>query len=479
MFRFGKSQEPSRIPEMLAIPQAEDLQFILSRAQRNWRTSIELPFRTMTTGASFTIVVRCEMGTGTPAWTLYRTDLPNSPVLWTHQSNDVLLIHNLISLEYTAASEKKVSDAPQEAAGASQAPPVQNPYLARLQESGKYGADQNAEQMESTPPAQTSAAQQPAAAAQTIAPQPAVPGPAAAPQTVTNPALSNPSSQERQPLEAEWPDTSLEGRHTHGPTGFFNESALSGQTQPANEREIQERPPLEVDWPDTSLEGSRKSDSYKEKKWITTSEQERVVLPGPEGSTNLADWSDQSDKPPQSVRPAAPPAPSRPDAEKTKSKLSMELKIGRTSLELSLSNADTGIFSYAAFTYFFENECVRFKRGGLPFSVLLIDMRGTNTTLAAETQREAGNRLRSIKRELDVFAHFKNDGYVFILPHTDGAGAITFAARVRQALTRPSLPAAEIGSVQISVGIATMPDHGITGEDILLYARNAQLSNRI
>lgn len=345
MFKFGKSNDPSQTPELLAIPETEDLQFALSKAQRNWRTSVALPFRIPGVVVSFTIVVKCEMGTGLPSWTLYRTDLEGSPIIWTHKSNDVLLIHNLISLEFTAAREKaesstaSASPATTPAAAASMpansdAPLAasQNPYLAQLQQSGKYGSDQ----------------------------------------------------QQKQTQAASGPENMPQQEHPFSQDPVLSQMSL---------------------------------------------------------------------------------------------KLSQEIKLTRTSVEWSLSRSDTGILTYSAFLYFFENECIRFNRGGLPFSILLFDVLRESSfgkaQLSSESMKEVGNRLRGLKRQLDLLAHFEEEGFVFILPHTDREGASHCVDRVKEALLygESLLNDMDSSTIHFSWGIASMPENGTTPEEILLAAK--------
>lgn len=397
MFKFGKSQDPSRNnPELLAIPESEDLQFVLSKAQRNWRTSADLPFRVQDSSICFTVVVKCEMGTGIPCWTLYRTDAPGSPILWTHRSNDVLLIHNLISLEYTAASEKATAEGAATPAAVAEAEPrtVQpqqsysggvelNPHVARLQELGRYGSAGDAEQAAS-------------------------PGSASDPPGFSPPELPNES--------------------------LVAASKDSGRAEAAE---------TYLDW----LEGQK---------------------------TNLN----------ASGEPIATSTALQPDTEavsEAKLKMSREIKLTRNSIEWSLSRSDTGILTYQAFVYFFENECIRFNRGGLPFSILLFDVRRessfASSPLSPESMREVGERLRSFKRQLDVLAHFENDeGFVFVLPHTSPEGARLCMERVKQVLVEGESLLSEMdsSSIKFSCGIASMPEDGTTPEDLLCAAREAK-----
>lgn len=405
MFKFGKSQggDSSRNPELLAIPETEDLQFALSKAQRNWRTSVELPFRVQGSSVAFTVIVKCEMGTGVPCWTLYRTDTPGSPILWTHQSNDVLLIHNLISLEYTSAAEKAATAS----SGTAQIQPLQessaatgsvelNPHLARLQQLGRYGS--TSESVEGSAPPHSGAPGHQGMAQSTPAPNPVPPNNGA-------PASTNARTD-----------------------------AVPAQTARAEAAQTY------LDW----LEGQKSPPD--------------ALQGAPESGRNQIDEA----------------------ASQAKLKMSREIKLTRNSVEWSLSRSDTGILTYAAFVYFFENECIRFNRGGLPFSILLFDVRRQSSfataPLSPESMREVGERMRSLKRQIDVLAHFDEEGFVFILPHTSPEGARLCMERVKQVLLEGEslLSAMDSSSIKFSCGIASMPEDGTTPEDLLMTARKAK-----
>ncbi len=567
MFKFGKSQDSSRIPEMVGIPETGDLQFILSKAQRNWRTSIELPFRTGGGGATFTIVVKCEMGTGVPCWTLARTDISGSPVRWSHKTNDVLLVQNLISLEYTAANEKLKQQAghnnvaPSTSVGTNStstpSEPVStgtplNPLLARLQESGKYGTMPVAHEQPDTSIVPCSTEMPTAVAPYVVQPEPAV--------------------NERPPLETEWPDTTLnpaplkkepsdsrisrssghgtkwittseqertwlhdenqrsQGEASHGwpaaennavstaspPSGqsssiappssaasatssspamdnnagsFFmkDDAAIAPPSFAATDNSVpSSSPAIEADavssfmkddaaisWPpsaakDNDASSASTKDNVASSPSRYASDTGTSANDAESNSTIPFSSSGESDS---GVNQYTKPT------EASRIKLSRELKLTSTSVESSLSRRDTGIFTYAAFTYFFDNECIRFNRGGLPFSILLFELRretaiGTTETISSEAMREAGARLRTMKRQLDVLAHFEDEGYVFILPHSGSAGALTFAQRVKKLLLQqPLLQGLDPATLKFFFGIAAMPEHGTKPEDVLIAAR--------
>lgn len=154
MFKFGKTpQKPSpviREAEISRLPVASELRNILANAQRNWQKSIELPFCVADSPLKLTLVVKCErQGAKIAYWTLYRTDVPGSPTLWTQNTADVDLVQNLIELGCSTAAETPASGYVPGTAAETVAPATatsspedgklsRNSYLAQLEASGKY-----------------------------------------------------------------------------------------------------------------------------------------------------------------------------------------------------------------------------------------------------------------------------------------------------------------------------------------------------
>lgn len=162
MFKFGQTTNKTsalRMPELDHVPGTRELQALLGQARTNWRNSVEQPFRSPESEyARFTIVVKCERDSKSAGWTMYRTDLAGSPTLWFQQSTDMDLLFNLVDLECSkqiqanpgsapaaapaapAAHAPRAESVPQASCSQKQSAPV-NPYLARLQESGRYSSE--------------------------------------------------------------------------------------------------------------------------------------------------------------------------------------------------------------------------------------------------------------------------------------------------------------------------------------------------
>ena len=97
MLRIGRQSEVGmRLPKMSQIPSSEDLHFLLSKAQRNWRQAVELSFKSSLESNTYTIVVQCEMETGMPQWGLFLGEEADAQLIWTHATADVSRIYDLI-----------------------------------------------------------------------------------------------------------------------------------------------------------------------------------------------------------------------------------------------------------------------------------------------------------------------------------------------------------------------------------------------
>jgi diguanylate cyclase (GGDEF)-like protein len=137
------------------------------------------------------------------------------------------------------------------------------------------------------------------------------------------------------------------------------------------------------------------------------------------------------------------------------------------SVMTALKRPETGLLTYPAFLYFLEQEFLRHYRNNKPMSVVLIQIRASETTSDGTHQPlppimlgEAVRRISHVKRDVDYLAHYEMFDIAAILPNTKSEGAVKFTERVMKQLTRAPLDEKMGGSAQLSVcmGIATIPD---------------------
>lgn len=126
------------------------------------------------------------------------------------------------------------------------------------------------------------------------------------------------------------------------------------------------------------------------------------------------------------------------------------------SVMMCLRRFDTGMFTYAAFLYFLEQEYFRAYRTRGAFSVVLFSVKTKewgNQRPANEVLRELAARISKVKRHNDVLAHYDyDDHYILLLPGTSVMGARRLVARLSSALKGLVL------DMEISFGVAGVPE---------------------
>ena len=141
----------------------------------------------------------------------------------------------------------------------------------------------------------------------------------------------------------------------------------------------------------------------------------------------------------------------------------------------------TGLPNHRAFQTRLEEEVARARRGGWPLALMMIDLddfRTVNNTYghqAGDTTLVAiALALRASVRGADVAARYGGDEFAVILPETDMVEAYEVAERTRAAIAARDLT--EFGvSMRLgaSVGVAALPLHAMTREDLVHAADQA------
>ncbi|HVA89248.1 MAG TPA: diguanylate cyclase [Chloroflexota bacterium] len=128
-----------------------------------------------------------------------------------------------------------------------------------------------------------------------------------------------------------------------------------------------------------------------------------------------------------------------------------------------------------------EEEVSRAERGGHPLCLLMIDLDGfgaINNTYGHQVGdaalRAVARVLEAGVRALDVPARYGGDEFVVLLPETTMEQGIASADRLVAALTVPmTIEGATTLNLTASIGVAALPDHGRTSEELLRAADQA------
>lgn len=135
-------------------------------------------------------------------------------------------------------------------------------------------------------------------------------------------------------------------------------------------------------------------------------------------------------------------------------------------------------------------EFTRAKRYDHPLSLLMIDI--DNFKMVNDTHgHQAGDKVlkavaqsavRCTRNQIDTMARYGGEEFAVILPETDGEGALQFAERIRQGVESMVTPVTSKKDgpinlrVEVSIGVATFPEHAKSHGDLIFAADNALYS---
>ena len=141
------------------------------------------------------------------------------------------------------------------------------------------------------------------------------------------------------------------------------------------------------------------------------------------------------------------------------------IELQRGELERSATiDPMTGVASRAAILERLRNEVAMARRYRHPLAVVLLDVDRFGAVNAEHgiaagdaVLREVALRFRLRVREADALGRFGSDGFIATLPHTDEAGAATFADALRHRLAIRPVALGDVAvPITVSIGVATM-----------------------
>ncbi len=150
---------------------------------------------------------------------------------------------------------------------------------------------------------------------------------------------------------------------------------------------------------------------------------------------------------------------------------------------LSIKDGLTGLYNQAHFFELLDLEVRRAQRYGAMFSLIMLDVdyfkqyndRHGHIEGSAALQRISQIMKRTF-RASDMMAKYGGDEFVILLHQTDKTGAYLAAERLRENVEKEPFAGGAtqpLGRVTISLGIASYPEHGQNGEEIIEKADSA------
>lgn len=176
----------------------------------------------------------------------------------------------------------------------------------------------------------------------------------------------------------------------------------------------------------------------------------------------------------------------KPTAPKSKATTASDLELNRTTIDSFARShiySDSGVISYVAFLYFIEQEFYRYECFRSSFSLVLFRAKmrqknadGTSQEIELDRSKlqELMGRVNLTKRKADLLAHYQQDSYALLLPHTNLQGVTAFAGRLVGALMTAPFANSDGQKLVLTVGIASLPENCADWVSLVAYMHNNQ-----
>jgi diguanylate cyclase (GGDEF)-like protein len=173
----------------------------------------------------------------------------------------------------------------------------------------------------------------------------------------------------------------------------------------------------------------------------------------------------------------------RENLERAVTERTKELQDANARLErLAVTDGLTGVFNHRRFQEQLQAEILRSERHKRPLAVLMIDVdffKKVNDAMGHPAGDELLRRLAEVLsadlRQTDFIARYGGEEFAVLLPETTMGEAVQVAERMRSAVeerlnqTGTSWPV----RITVSIGVATFPEEGASGEQVLVAADQA------
>ena len=150
--------------------------------------------------------------------------------------------------------------------------------------------------------------------------------------------------------------------------------------------------------------------------------------------------------------------------------------------EQAVRDPMTGLFNYRFLVEFLANQVAAARRDKKPVSALMLDIDHFRDFNNNHGHAAGDHVLRILARILekhvrasDLAARYGGEEFTVVLPGTGSSGAMLVGENIRADVAETSLVfgGRDLGSLRVSVGVATMPDHAKTPDELLKGADDA------
>lgn len=160
--------------------------------------------------------------------------------------------------------------------------------------------------------------------------------------------------------------------------------------------------------------------------------------------------------------------------------------------KLAITDDLTQVYNYRFLKGALRREVKRAGRYRQKLSILMVDVDNLKSyndrhghLRGSFLLKQIAARFVSQVRSFDLIAKYGGDEFTAILPQTDTEGALVVAERMRLSVAQHDFPLASAGTITVSVGVATFPDHAsdahslIMASDRALYQAKRMGRNRV
>jgi len=160
---------------------------------------------------------------------------------------------------------------------------------------------------------------------------------------------------------------------------------------------------------------------------------------------------------------------------------SSERRVRARVLELSQTDALTGLFNRGHLFPTLEQEVQRTRRSSRGFCVLMVDLDGLkaiNDSLGHlrgdEVLRAVGRVITGSIRTVDSAYRYGGDEFLILLPETEFIGAYVVAEKIREGVEQiGESVATDAAATSVSIGLVSHPEDGLSSEELMVAADRA------